>query len=101
MVSNQEKIMTAEEVRSRIADIEKALSRSTYLGSASAWGGLAGLGLASLIPGVGILLIAAASAATGTGIAASFLKAKRDLQNELEELKNRLQLLENRGDANK
>jgi uncharacterized membrane protein len=100
MVNNQEEFMTAEEIRSRIADIEKELARLTSLGSTSALGGLAGLGLSSLIPVVGIL-IGAASTAAGTGVAASFLKKKRELQKELKELKNRLQLLEDDVNANK
>ena len=100
MVNNQEELMTTEEIRSRIADIEKELGKLTSLGSTSAWGALAGLGIASLIPAVGIL-IGVAATATGTGVAANFIKKKRERQKELEELKNRLQLLEADADANK
>jgi hypothetical protein len=92
--------MTAKELRERIAQIEKELRKVTYSGSGSAWGALAGAGLGALIPGIG-MLIGAAATATGMGLAASFLKRKRELEKELEELKNRLEILETDGSANK
>jgi len=92
--------MTAEELRERILQVEKELRKVTYSGSGSAWGALAGVGLAALIPAIGTL-VGAAATATGAGLAASFLKRKRELEKELEELKNRLEILETGDSANK
>ena len=100
MVNEREDFVTAEEIRSRIVGIEKEIGKLTSRGSTSALSALAGLGIASIIPGVGIL-VGAAATVTGTGIAARFLKRKRELQKELEELKNTLKLLETDGNANK
>jgi uncharacterized membrane protein len=104
MENNKKELITAEEIRSRITEIEKQMTTLTSSGSSSALGGLIGLGAASLIPalipGIG-WAIGAVSAATGAGIASVFLKKKRELQMELEELKIRLQLLESVENANK
>lgn len=104
MENNKKELITEEEIRSRIAEIEKQMTILISSGSSSALGGLVGLGAASLIPalipGVG-WAIGAVAAVTGTGIASVILKKKRELQKELEELKNRLQLLKSVKNANK
>ena len=97
--NHDQKLMTAEEIRERIAEIEKELHKITSSGSASAWGALAGVGVAAFIPVIGGL-IGAAATATGAGIAASFIKKKRELQKELKKSKHKLEIMEVDGSSN-
>ncbi|HSN24411.1 MAG TPA: hypothetical protein VLS45_09665 [Methylomicrobium sp.] len=103
MENDIEKAMTAEDIRSRIEEIEKQINDLTSSGLSSALGGLAGLSVSSfipaLIPGIG-WAIGAMSAVTGTGLASVILKKKRELQKELEELKERLHSLETIDNSN-